>query len=327
MLTFDKMWQRVAEGEEVSLLFGNGFSRAWRDTPFRYETLYDAAKFSEREKEIRRVFEVLGTQDFETVTSRLRASRDILSLYSDDEHLVAQLETDSQLIKDALLRAIADTHPSRPNEISGEEYRQVRHFLARFTSIHTVNYDLLMYWARNQVDLPPDDWRTDDGFRADQLWVGPDTDQEVFFLHGALHLYETRDGVKKHTFADQGQPIIDTVQENLRKDVFPLFVSEPTSDAKRSRINKNPYLSYCLRQLSRETGFIFILGHGFAEVDRHIFSAIDASHVRHVFVALFGDPNTKKNRRIRANARAYLEEENRGVSFVEAETVPLWRSV
>jgi hypothetical protein len=146
-----------------------------------------------------------------------------------------------------------------------------------------------MYWARNQNDLPPDDWHTDDGFRY-RLWVGPDKKQEVFFLHGALHLYETRYGVKKHSFSDTGQPIIDTVQKNLRKNIFPLFVSEPTSKAKLSRINKNPYLSYCLHRLAKESGCIFIFGHGFSEVDRHIFSAIDASKVDHVFVAVFGNP-------------------------------------
>ena len=59
---------------------------------------------------------------------------------------MAQLKDDAQLIKDRLLKAIADTHPSRPNEISEDEYRQVRAFLAQFTSIYTVNYDLLMYW-------------------------------------------------------------------------------------------------------------------------------------------------------------------------------------
>ena len=224
--------ERVGEGREISVLLGNGFSRAWRDEPFRYETLYHAATFDGREDAIRQVFDVLETQDFEKVTSRLRASRDILRLYTDDQRLVAQLKDDAQLIKDGLLKAIADTHPSRPNEISEEEYRQVRAFLAQFTSIYTVNYDLLMYWARNQNDLPPDDWSTDDGFRADSLWVGPDTDQGVFFLHGAMHLYETREGVKKHSFSDTGQPIIDTVQDNLRDNIFPLFVSEPTSEAK-----------------------------------------------------------------------------------------------
>ncbi len=327
MLTFDQMWDSAGECDRMSVLLGNGFSRAWRDAPFRYETLYHAATFADREDAIRQVFDVLGTQDFEKVTSRLLASRDILGLYTDDDELVAQLEADAQLIKDGLIKAIADTHPSRPNEVTEEEYRHVRAFLARFTSIYTVNYDLLMYWARNQNDLPPADWGTDDGFRASRLWVGPDTDQEVFFLHGALHLYETRDGVMKHAFSNTGQPIIDAVQDNLRENIFPLFVSEPTSEAKLSRINTNPYLSYCLRQLAKESGCIFILGHGFADVDRHIFSAIDTSTVSQVFVTIFGDPNNEDNRRIRGNAMAYLQTDARSVSFVDAETVPIWRDV
>jgi hypothetical protein len=327
MLTFEQMWEHVDEGRGISVLLGNGFSRAWRDKLFRYETLYHEATFDGREDAIHQVFAVLETQDFEKVTSRLRASRDILRLYTDDARLVAQLECDAQLIKDGLLKAIANTHPSRPTEVTEKEFRRARAFLARFRSIYTVNYDLLMYWARKQNDLPPDDWRTDDGFRAEQLWVGPDTDQEIFFLHGALHLYETQDGVKKHSFSDTGQPIIDTVQENLRENVFPLFVSEPTSEAKLSRINKNPYLSYCLRQLAKESGCIFIFGHGFSEVDRHIFSAIDHRDVDHVFVSVFGDPNNKDNRRIRGNATAYLQTEARRVSFVDAETVPIWRDV
>ncbi len=321
------MWDRVGEDREISILLGNGFSRAWRDETFRYETLYRAARFDGREAAIRQVFDVLGTQDFEKVTSQLRASKDILRLYTANEGLVAQLEGDVQVIKGGLLQAIADTHPSRPNEVTADEYRHARAFLARFASIYTVNYDLLMYWARNQYDLPPDDWDTDDGFRGDQLWVGPDTDQEVFFLHGALHLYQTREGVKKHSFSDTGQPIIDAVQENLQENIFPLFVSEPTSDAKLSRINKNPYLSYCFRHLSKESGFIFIFGHGFSDVDRHIFSAIDVSDVDHVFVAIYGDPNNEDNRKMRGNAIAYLQTGSRLISFVDAETVPIWRAV
>ncbi|KIH76248.1 protein of unknown function [Geoalkalibacter ferrihydriticus] len=325
-MTFEEMRETIGE-ERISVLLGNGFSRSWCDEPFHYETLYYAARFGDREREIRQLFTVLETQDFEKVTSRLRASRDILRLYAANEALVTQLEADAQLIKDGLLRAIAETHPSRPNEISDTEYRHVRSFLARFKNIYTVNYDLLMYWARNQNDLPPDDWDTDDGFRGDRLWVGPDTDQEIFFLHGALHLYETRYGVRKHSFTKRGQAIIDTVQENLRQNVFPLFVSEPTSEAKLNRINKNPYLSYCLRQLAKESGYMFIFGHGFSDVDRHIFSAVDHSSVNHVFVAIFGDPNAEDNRRIRGNATAYLQTEFRRVSFVEATSVPIWRDV
>lgn len=326
MLTFEQMLKRVGTGR-ISVLLGNGFSRAWRNKQFQYETLFHAAKFNGRECAIRRVFKVLKTQDFEKVTNRLRASGDILRLYTDDKGLVVQLKRDAQLIKHGLLKAIAHTHPRRPNEVAEKEYRHARAFLARFTCIYTVNYDLLMYWARNQDELPPGDWKTDDGFREDRLWVGAGKGQEVFFLHGALHLYETRDGVKKHFFSDTGQPIIYTVKENLRQNIFPLFVSEPTSEAKLSRINQNPYLSYCLRQLAKESGCIFIFGHGFKKVDRHIFSAIDDSGIDRVFVAVFGDPYNKKNRRIRANATAYLKSKVRRVCFVDAETVPIWRDV
>jgi uncharacterized protein DUF4917 len=304
MLTFDEMWEEIPEGASVSVLLGNGFSRAWNDATFRYETLYDAATFGQRDNIIRKVFDVLETQDFEKVTGRLRSAADILTLYVGDDSLSHQLQEDTQAIKDALLRAIADTHPSRPNQVTEPEYRCARQFLSMFASIYTVNYDLLMYWARNQDNLPPEGWTTDDGFRRDQLWVGPDTDQEVFFLHGALHLYETQEGVKKHAFSNQGQPIIDTVQENLQRDIFPLFVSEPTADLKQRRINANPYLSYCLRRLTRESGFFFVFGHQFSEVDQHIFAALDNSRVERVFVSIFGDPNSPENRRTRANARA-----------------------
>lgn len=327
MLTFNEMREQVGKNGMISILLGNGFSRSWRDEPFNYETLFQAAKFGARDQEIRQIFEALGTQDFEKVTSRLEASRELLRLYVNDPELTKRLDNDANRIKDGLVAAIAHTHPSRPNEVTDDEYRHVREFLSRFANIYTVNYDLLMYWARNQNDVPPADWDTDDGFREDQLWVGPETDQEVFFLHGALHLYDALEGVKKHSFSRRGEPIIDKVQENLQESIFPLFVSEPTSDAKLSRITGNPYLSYCLRKLRREEGSLVIFGHGFAEIDRHIFDTVDHSNVNRVYVAILGDPNSDDNRRIRASADAWMQSETRAISFVDAQTVPVWRDV
>jgi hypothetical protein len=330
MLTFDEMWNLIPHGAPVSVLLGNGFSRAWRDNIFQYGTLYDAASFGPRENKIRQVFDVLNTYDFEKVTSRLRSAAEIMNLYSRDRELSRQLHEDSEIIKDALLRAIIQTHPARPNEVTADEYICVRRFLSKFSNIYTVNYDLLMYWARNQRDLEPDNWETDDGFRSDHVWVGPETDQNVFFLHGALHLFQDRDGIKKHAFSLHGEPIIeairDNLQDNLARDVFPLFVSEPSAELKLSRINSNPYLSYCFRQLSQEEGYILIFGHQFREFDQHIFAALDRSSIGHVFVSIYGNQNSPENRRTQANARAYLQKENRGFDFVDARTVPVWQT-
>lgn len=176
LLTFNEMQEQVGENGSISVLLGNGFSRSWSDEPFRYETLFQAANFGDRDHEIRQLFETLRTQDFEKVTSKLEASRDLMRLYVDDPDLIVRLDSDADRIKDSLVAAIANTHPSRPNEVTVDEYRHVREFLSKFTKIYTVNYDLLMYWARNNNDVAPIAWDTDDGFREEQLWVGPETD-------------------------------------------------------------------------------------------------------------------------------------------------------
>lgn len=327
MLTYDQMWETVSDPQDVSVLLGNGFSRACRDRPFQYSTLFDAAQFGERADSIRGIFDALETHDFETVNTRLRAATSLLPFYDVTPGRIEQIESDIDTIKDALVQAISDTHPRRPNEIQDTEYQCARRFLSSFRRIYTVNYDLLMYWARNQDAVPPEHWDTDDGFRKGGLWVGPDTDQDVFFLHGALHLYETREGVKKHTFSRRGEPIVDTVRKNLRRDVFPLFVSEPSSDLKLRRINKNPYLSCCLRKLRQTSGDLLVFGHSLTEVDQHIFKTVDRSNIGNVFVAVRGDEYSDNNRAVKAKAQAWLERPRRAVYLVDAETIPAWQPV
>lgn len=115
------------------------------EEPFRYDTLFTAADFGPRSRLIRRAFEALGTEDFEKVTARLRAAADLLAIYGYAQELSRQFLTDAETIKDALVAAIAHTHPARPSDIGDDEYVSVRHFLAGFSNIFTVNYDLLMY--------------------------------------------------------------------------------------------------------------------------------------------------------------------------------------
>ncbi len=327
MLSYNQMWEAVSDPRDVSVLLGNGFSRACRDRPFQYETLFDAADFGERSSSIRGIFDALETYDFEKVSSHLRAATSLLPFYDLNQGRLEKIESDIRIIKDSLIMAISETHPSRPNEIEETEYRCARQFLSSFSCIYTVNYDLLMYWARNQDLLPPENWDTDDGFRKGALWVGPDTDQNVFFLHGALHLYETLKGIKKHTFSRRGDPIVDTVQDNLRRDVFPLFVSEPSSELKLRRINNNPYLSYCLRRLRQTAGDLLVFGHSLSDVDHHIFRAVDKSNIGNVFITARGNEYSDFNRGLKANAKAWMERPRREIHLVDADTIPTWRPV
>jgi hypothetical protein len=324
MLTYIEAIEQLEEGERPSIILGNGFSRAWRNDIFNYANLLEAANFGARDANIRSLFQRLETYDFETVMKTLVSARTVLESYGNQEGLIAQIRVDEQGLKDALIAAIANTHPGRPWDVTNAQYGAVQSFLCRFSSVFTLNYDLLLYWARN-VDIGLQ-YRTDDGFRRDSKWIGYGTGQEVHFLHGGLHIFDSGSGVKKHTF-DAGGGIIDQVRNNLNDGRFPLFVSEPTSQRKLARIEHNPYLNFCYRALSRLNGTVFILGHSIDENDKHIFDALKSSSATQVFVSLFGDQESPANTRSKANAMAFLSGGVRVVQFFDAATAPVWEAL
>jgi hypothetical protein len=252
----------------------------------------------------------------------LVAARTVLVSYGDGADLVEQIQVDEQALKDALIVAIANTHPERPYDVSDAQYKAVRSFLCDFGSIFTLNYDLLLYWARNVI-VEPLHFKTDDGFRRESKWAGFGTNQQFHFLHGGLHIFDSSDGVKKHTF-EGGGSIIDQVRENLNVGRFPLFVSEPTAQRKLNRIEHNPYLNYCYRGLSKINGTVVILGHSIDENDKHIFDAIRKSSVTQIFVSLYGDEESDGNIRSKANAMAFLSVGGRSVEFFDANIAPVW---
>lgn len=64
MISFEEAMATVEDGGKPSILLGNGFSRAWQNDIFNYANLLDAANFTEREVEIRKLFKLSGTYDF-----------------------------------------------------------------------------------------------------------------------------------------------------------------------------------------------------------------------------------------------------------------------
>jgi len=323
MISFDEAMATVEDGAKPSILLGNGFSRAWRNEVFNYANLLDVAKFTDRETEIRKLFTLSGTYDFEAVMRSLVAAKAVLEAYGGNEALVEMIERDQQLLKDALITAISITHPERPTEVTNDQFISVRRFLSRYDQIFTVNYDLLFYWARNMKALPPENYSTDDGFRMG-YWQGHGTNQEAHFLHGGLHIFDSGTAIEKHANAQRGIGIVDLVKDNLERGKFPLFVSEPTSTKKKQRIEHNPYLNFCFRELGRVTGTFFIQGHSMDENDKHIFDQLRRSKVQKFFVSIFGDENSAENMRVKANARAYLESPSSNVEFFDAQSAPIW---
>jgi hypothetical protein len=250
-------------------------------------------------------FEQLATTDFETVMNALHRAAVLAETYeTTDTALSERFRADAEALKDILVRAIAGSHPARPQDLTVDEYTAAREFLAHFKRVYTVNYDLLAYWAYMQDEIDPV-LRCDDGFRQPEGgpadWVEWDMSQHgqnLFYLHGAIHVYQDGPEIRKYTWVNTGIPLVEQIRASLDEGKFPLYVAEGTSEEKMERIQRSSFLGRAYRSFREIGGTLFVHGLSFSDNDDHIRDAIVHNKVHTVFVSLFGNPDTPTNRAI-----------------------------
>lgn len=334
--TFQNALGQVRGDKLPHLLLGNGFSRACRDDIFSYDSLFDRADFRGLPR-ARQAFEALDTTDFEVVMNALKKAAALMPIYSSlGAAAEQQMRADAEALKDVLVRAIADNHPEHPNEIPNDEYARCRAFLSNFDRWFTVNYDLLLYWTVMRSELDPP-LRSDDGFRTPEdgaaeyvSWEPENTDhQNMYYLHGALHIFDSKTKVQKYTWANTGVRLIVQIRDALDRGLYPLFVAEGESVKKVERIRHSDFLDKTYRSILRIGGAMFIHGHSLAPNDDHILRGIAKSKVKQLFVGIFGDEASDANRQIVARAEALRLRRRRGatleVQFYDSGSVRVWR--
>ena len=337
LLNFD---QALAHSEKVStrhLLLGNGFSIACRPNIFVYGKLFERANFTKLSPAAHKAFGALGTEDFEKVIKALRDSARLVLLYKGvDLSTASAMAKDADDLKQVLVQTIADSHPARPGDILESEYACCRAFLAHFKTIYTMNYDLLLYWVQMHTEEMKSP-ESDDGFRKSEddldagyvVWEpGQSHDQNMWFLHGALHVFDTGTEVQKYTWVNTGIPLIDQIRDALSRGYFPLFVAEGTSAEKLARIRHSDYLAKAYRSFTEIGGALFVLGHSLATNDEHYLKRIERGKVRYLYVGLHGSPTTTSNQAIisRASAMASVRSAGRplDVLFYDSATAHVW---
>src|SRR5271157_2020343 len=256
--------------ERRHLLLGNGFSISCRPEVFRYGKLFERADFANLAR-ARQAFDVLATKNFEAVIRALRSFALLASVYAPgDANAKLRAAEDADALREVLVGAVANSHPDRPHDIQPSEYLKCRNFLRGYRSISTLNYDLLLYWALMQNELGDEHIPCDDGFRkpADDLaaaYVSWDPDsskgQTVRYLHGALHLFDTGTEMKKFTWINTQVPLIEQIRAALKREFYPVFVSEGTSHEKFERIRHNDYLCKMYRSFTEIQGDLVVFGH------------------------------------------------------------------
>lgn len=216
------------------------------------------------------------------------------------------MRRDADALREVLVRAIADNHPAWPGEISSQSYTACRHFLAHFKNIYTLNYDLLLYWALMQDEIDPPQLRSDDGFRTSiengeeyVTWESGRHGQNIFYLHGALHVFDAGTEVQKYTWANTGVRLIEQVRAALQTNRYPIFVAEGESSHKLVRIRHSDFLAKAYRSFQEIGNALFVFGHSMAQSDDHILRLICRGKIKQLFVGLYGDEDSEQNLFIR----------------------------
>ena len=330
------------------LLLGNGFSiAAHRD--FQYKSLLSLAQQNgDFDGRISKIFKKYDTTDFEEILRKLDDAAWLVSLYPGTHlNLRNSIKTDRKTVRDGLVRAVSLCHPPFPKAIGDTPLGRAGDFMSRFSSIVTINYDLLSYWAflarcaRKGFS---------DGFYPDDktgllTYSDPPRGQEkrIIYLHGALHLYADGYHVRKRRSQDTSS-LISQIDSSLKKKEYPLFVSEGTWEHKKEKILSNSYLADCWKFFGELRGNIFIFGSSISlDSDGHLWEAIALNQrLKYIFVAVRGDPTSDKNdalikrakfiakRREKLRSAGKIDKDLKAfpklkVLFFDADSAPVWR--
>jgi hypothetical protein len=337
-MSFD---EALAESREVAnephLLLGNGFSIACRPDRFSYGALLDEATFDSAHGDVRAVFEMIGTTDFERVIEVLKITAALAEKYGSEPEICERLRNDGRVVRETLANTLAARHPDLPFDVEEAEYAAARRFLSNFRKIYTLNYDMLLYWAVMQDVEPP--VPTNDGFTTAE---DPDADyvvweayldfrlQRLFFLHGGLHLYDTGSEISKITWSRTGVPLVDQIRQALAESRYPLIVTEGDTRDKEGKILHNAYLNHAIRSFAMIEKVLFVYGHSLAESDEHILRRIEEGKLERVYVSIYGDPSSAQNRGIigraqqMAAARVGPRAKSLAIRFYDAASAHVW---
>lgn len=317
------------------VLLGNGFSRSIKNDIFAYDALFDRAEFAALPL-AKGAFSALATTDFEVVIRALQSSAAIIRAYRpSDGQLAKAMEDFAAGLRELLVSTIAASHPEYPAQIPDAAYAGCREFLANFEKIYSVNYDLLLYWALMHDDVEPK-ISCDDGFRNPDE---PDTDyvtwevensnkQNVFYVHGALHIFDSGNELKKYTWNRTGVRLIDQIRSAVENDFYPVFVAEGESAQKKARIRHSEILFRAYRSFGQIGGCLFTYGLSFAPNDEHILRLMEKGKFQKLFVSLYGDPssvdNLKSIRRVEEMPSRRSQRHPLDIHFYDASSAHVW---
>lgn len=327
------------------LLLGNGFSMSYDSGIFSYNAL---SKFLENlDNEIlQKLFQIIKTSNFELLMEQLDNVAQIAEVFGADKAVVANIRKATDTLKESLIDAIKELHPEHvfavPDEKSKACAEFLNEYLAQDGNIFTSNYDLLLYWVlmRNQLDRigdgfgretdETDEWIEPEDREWSELRWGKNSDtQSIYYVHGALHLFDTGIDVIKEEYTSE-HVLLENVKGRMAKKEYPIFVTAGNGEEKLSHIRHNRYLSHCYDKLSNIDGSLICFGFGFGPYDEHIIAAInkaakkkkgkdDKWHMLNsIYIGVYSEADLKHLKSIESKFKKLP------IRYFDAKTVNVW---
>ena len=126
--------------------------------------------------------------------------------------------------------------------------------------------------------------RLNDGFSLfeDQLIFNRFQNQNVFFLHGAFHIYEKKNKLSYKITKAHNKALYQKIEEildNQEEDLVCVF----TNDNKMGQIESNEYLINGFQALSNLRGKLLIIGSSLDYNDKHVVDHINMSNIDEIY--------------------------------------------
>lgn len=328
---------------EFHLLLGNGFSIAYDSSIFSYNALHDFIK-NLSDKDISTILGVIETKNFEVIMQYLDNFSSLIEALGGDPKLKKRVDNAIAKLKTSLLEAIRALHPEHVYKVPEEQSQACSHFLKIFFdsggSIYSTNYDLLLYWVlmRNSIvnhvdgcgrelENPDEFVPLEEQIWSELIWGKHRDDQNVFYLHGALHFFDAGIAVIKEEYDDYNY-LLQKISDRMEKGEYPIFVTAGNGEQKLRHIMHNHYLTYCYESLCNVEGSIVTFGFNFGPYDEHIIDAINkaAKHGKKVsdrlwsiYIGVYSDSDRKHIEQIAGKFKCK-------VRIYDAKTASVWET-
>jgi hypothetical protein len=284
-----RQWGELEDDFRDAVILGNGASIAVAPG-FGYSKLLKAAREDGLiTPRLEKLFDYIEVPDFELALTMLWHAHHVnLSLGVDERRTTRSYER----LRTALVETIQKHHV--PYADIYEQLPTLAAYMKQFSTVVSLNYDLIVYWAMMAGKREYGSWFKDAFLHGkychDWSWMRTPFNAEgttmVFYPHGSLALATDLNG-EERKLEIQSFPIgksIRIIKRNLLDEitkqwndasVTPLFVAEGTSRQKIAAINRSTYLRNVFDQALPSLGeSVAVFGWSASENDRHILEQV-----------------------------------------------------